>query len=377
MKISILAGAASQTVNVFIRNSGSSTGAGLTGLVFNSAGLTAYYALPKAAAVQITLATLAAVTSSYSSGGFKEIDATNMPGWYRFDIPDAALASGRYVDIHFQGAASMAPCPVEIELTAWNNQDAVRGGLSAMPNAAAGASGGLPLSADSSGRVDVLKVAGTTQTARDLGASVLLSSGTGTGQLDFTSGVVKSNLAQILGTALTETSGYLAAGFKKFFNIAVPVMTVAGVDQTGDGYAGTATLLSRVPGTVEPQTGDSYARLGAPAGASVSADIAAVQAKTVNLPASPAAVGSAMTLTSGERTSIADAALARSLAAESYASDGAVPTLSQILYMIWSAIADVSVAGVTLTTRKLDGSTAAMTFTLNDSVEPTSVTRAT
>lgn len=47
-----------------------------------------------------------------------------------------------------------------------------------------------------------------------------------------------------------------------------------------------------------PQTGDAYARLGAPAGASVSADIAAVKNKTDNLPASPAAVGSAMTLTS-------------------------------------------------------------------------------
>ena len=45
-------------------------------------------------------------------------------------------------------------------------------------------------------------------------------------------------------------------------------------------------------------TGDAFARLGAPAGASVSADIAAVKAKTDNLPASPAAVGSAMTLTS-------------------------------------------------------------------------------
>lgn len=43
-------------------------------------------------------------------------------------------------------------------------------------------------------------------------------------------------------------------------------------------------------------TGDAYARLGAPAGASVSADIAAIQAKTTNLPSSPAAVGSAMTL---------------------------------------------------------------------------------
>lgn len=52
-------------------------------------------------------------------------------------------------------------------------------------------------------------------------------------------------------------------------------------------------------------TGDAFARLGAPAGASISADVAAVKsetaaikAKTDNLPASPAAVGSAMTLTS-------------------------------------------------------------------------------
>ena len=53
-------------------------------------------------------------------------------------------------------------------------------------------------------------------------------------------------------------------------------------------------------------TGDAYARLGAPAGASVSADVAAVKvdtaavkAKTDNLPASPAAVGSAMQLAAG------------------------------------------------------------------------------
>ena len=60
---------------------------------------------------------------------------------------------------------------------------------------------------------NTLRIGGTTQTARDIGASVLLSSGTGTGQLDFTSGVVKANLAQILGTALTETAGQIAAGF--------------------------------------------------------------------------------------------------------------------------------------------------------------------
>src|SRR6185369_15878436 len=193
MKLSIKAGATSQTINIFIQDSTSTSGAGKTGLVYNSSGLTAYYALPRAASAAITLATLAAVTSSYSSGGFKEIDATNMPGWYRFDIPDAALASGRFVGIHFQGVSNMAPLPIEIELTGWDNQDATRGGLTALPNANAGASGGLPLSVDSSGRVDVLKINGTSQTARDIGASVLLSSGTGTGQLSFTAGRVKSD----------------------------------------------------------------------------------------------------------------------------------------------------------------------------------------
>jgi hypothetical protein len=44
---------------------------------------------------------------------------------------------------------------------------------------------------------------------------------------------------------------------------------------TGDS-SGVTTLLSRIPGTVQPQTGDAYARLGAPAGASLAADIAAL-----------------------------------------------------------------------------------------------------
>jgi hypothetical protein len=123
MKLSIQAGSTSQTVNIFIQDSSSTTGAGLTGLVFNSAGLTAYYGLSRAAAAAITLATQT-VTGAWSSGGFVEISSANMPGWYRFDIPDAALASGRFVSLHLKGATNMAPLPVEIELTAINNQSA-------------------------------------------------------------------------------------------------------------------------------------------------------------------------------------------------------------------------------------------------------------
>lgn len=56
-------------------------------------------------------------------------------------------------------------------------------------------------------RVNTTYVGGTSQTARDIGASVLLSTGTGTGQLDFTSGVVKSNVTQFGGTNATATGG--------------------------------------------------------------------------------------------------------------------------------------------------------------------------
>jgi hypothetical protein len=58
--------------------------------------------------------------------------------------------------------------------------------------------------------VNATKIGGTSQTGRDLGASVLLSSGTGTGQLDFTSGVVKGNVTQWSGTnvASPDTAGY-------------------------------------------------------------------------------------------------------------------------------------------------------------------------
>jgi hypothetical protein len=312
MKLSIKVASTSQTVNVFIQDSSSTTGAGLTGLVFNTASLTAYYALPKAAAVSITLATLAAVTSAYSSGGFKEIDATNMPGWYRFDIPDAALASGRFVSLHLKGATNMAPLPLEIELTGWDNQSATDGGLSKLTS----------LTFTGANKVDasMRDCGGTTVTARDIGASVLLSAGTGTGQLDFTSGVVKANLAQILGTALTETAGLLAGGFKKFFNIASPVSTMDVLARV----TLTDTVTTYTGNT--PQTGDSFARLGAPAGAShavdtaaVKTDTAAIKLKTDNLPAIPAAVGSAMTLTSGERDSTADALLARNVAGGSSA----------------------------------------------------------
>lgn len=62
---------------------------------------------------------------------------------------------------------------------------------------------------------------------------------------------------------------------------------------------------------------------------------------------------------------------------EAYAADGAAPTLAQALFAIQQFLQERAVSGTTLTVKKLDGSSTAMTFTLDDSASPTSLTRAT
>lgn len=87
-------------------------------------------------------------------------------------------------------------------------------------------------------KVDTGFLAGTAQTARDIGASVLLSSGTGAGQLDFTSGVVKSSLVQILGSVISGTAAQIAAAFTKFFDKATPTGTINSIPDVVAGAAG-------------------------------------------------------------------------------------------------------------------------------------------
>jgi hypothetical protein len=187
----IKSGSTSQTIDIFVLNSSSTVGAGLTGLVFNSAGLTCYYRKGAlGAATSVTLATLALITTAWSTGGFKEVDATNMPGLYRFDIPNAALDTAGITVIYFKGATNMAPVVLEIEVVAVDVFDGVRMGLTSLPNAVAGAINGVPLSVAAGGAVNTLQINGTAQTARDIGASVLLSPGTGTGQLSLSTGAV-------------------------------------------------------------------------------------------------------------------------------------------------------------------------------------------
>lgn len=142
MKLDETVGATSRIWQIFIRDSSSTTGAGLTGLTSGSSGLTAYYHKntdTTATAISLTTMTVGTFTSS----GFAEIDSANMPGWYQLCPPNAALSTGQSTSLHLKGATNMAPLPIEVQLVAYNPYDAVRLGLTALPNANAEASGGL------------------------------------------------------------------------------------------------------------------------------------------------------------------------------------------------------------------------------------------
>lgn len=143
MKLVKKAGAVSEIWQVWIADSSSAVGAGLTGLVFNSAGLTAYF--HRDVDTTATLITLVTMTvGTFTSSGFKEIDATNMPGWYQFCPPNAAIAAGaKSCAFLLKGATNMAQLAIEAQLTAADFDDAVRHGMTALPNAAAEAAGGL------------------------------------------------------------------------------------------------------------------------------------------------------------------------------------------------------------------------------------------
>lgn len=106
-----------------------------------------------------------------------EMDATNAKGWYLFDLAQAETNADACL---FTGKSTTANISLVGQLV-----------FTTPANFST-------LSVDSNGRVDVIKVAGTTQTARDLGASVLVAG-------DF-SATMKTSLGTAIVTELNTTT---------------------------------------------------------------------------------------------------------------------------------------------------------------------------
>ena len=111
--------ATSQIFQIFIQDSSrTDTIVGLTGLTYSSSGLTAYYHKENQTAGATSISLVDMTIGTFTSGGFKEIDATNMPGWYEFCPPNACFTSCNSVGIQLKGATNMMLVNIEVDLDA-------------------------------------------------------------------------------------------------------------------------------------------------------------------------------------------------------------------------------------------------------------------
>lgn len=261
----IAKGATSQSIYVVVLDSTSTTGARKTGLVFNTSSLTGYYVRNQGSATAITLATLAAANSAYSSGGFKEVDATNMPGVYRVDVPDAAFATGAdSVVVTLKGATGMVQVDEEVQLVAINPQDSVRAGMTALPNAAAEAAGGLytrgsgagQINQNANGQVDTRTVTMATDviTAAAIQADAIGAAEIANGAIDaatFAAGAIDAS------AIATDALGALELAAGAATEIAAAVWDEARASHTTAGSfgQGVASVQGNVTGSVASVTG--------------------------------------------------------------------------------------------------------------------------
>ena len=297
-KIKIKEATTSKLARIFVQDSSSTTGAGLTGLVYNSASLTSYWiAEGDASATSITLATM--TVGTWASGGFKEVDATNMPGVYEIGLPDVCVdaTSEGSVVVMLKGATNMAPVLLELELDGIDYTVAHATG-----SALATAQADLDIITGASG-VNLLTATQASIDAIEADTNELQTDWVDGGRLDL-------------------------------------IQDIIAVDTTTDIPA----LIATAQADLDTITGSDGATLATAQGNYAPAKVADI-------------LTTALT--------------------EAYAADGAAPTLTQAVMLILQHLSESSISSTTKTVKKLDGSTSAATFTLDDATTPTSITRAT
>lgn len=218
-KSALFGGTTSYIADIVIQNSSSSTGAGLTGLVFNSSGLAAAYKRKGDSSwTAITLVT--AATGTYTSGGFVQGDATKAAGAYEFGVPNACLASGvPSVIIHLYGGTNMIDVWLEFQIDAVNYQSptgfvasvpAVAGAVGSVTGAVGSVTGAVGSVSGSVGSVS--GAVGSVTNPASIAASILLTPSNKLG-VDVNNevtannvgggGTVAANITQVNGNTFT------------------------------------------------------------------------------------------------------------------------------------------------------------------------------
>jgi len=212
-------GSTNISVDLYIIDS--TTGQPELGVLFNTTGIDLEYRRDLSAIVNVTEVTLAALTTAHTDGGFLD----GGYGSYRFDVPDAAFATGaRKVTI--QGTVTgMIVLPAVIQLVDFDPEDSVRMGQTALPNAAADAAGGLPVSDTGALDLDALNAAAVRLTAV---RAQVLDDWVNAGRLD---AILDSRMAE---ASIATTSGAV--------DLVVDVFNDVGITQAGADKVWGSTL---------------------------------------------------------------------------------------------------------------------------------------
>ena len=169
---------------------------------------------------------------------------------------------------------------------------------------------------------------------------------------------VATGTAQLGVNVVTEDNIDFGALKKTSLDAATPASVVGAVGSVTGNVGGNVTgSVGSVVGHT-PQTGDNYARIGA-AGAALT-DLG----------------GMSTAMKAEINDEIKDVILTDTIP-DSYATDGNQPTIAQAILAIQQMMQEKSISGTTLTVKKPDGSSAAMTFTLDSATAPTSISRST
>jgi hypothetical protein len=271
-----------------------------------------------------------------------------MPGVYRLDVPDAALATGvNAVVVMLKGAANMAPCVLELELTGIDNQNATTAGLVNLDAAITSrlaptvAARTLDVSATGEAGIDWANIGSPTTAVGLSGTTVKTATDVETDTADIqtrlpaalVSGRMDSSVGAMAANVMTAAAA--AADLTTELQTGLSTLTAAGVRSAiGLASANLDTQLTTI---------DDF----------LDTEVAAIKAKTDNLPAAPAAVGDIPTAVQN-----ADALLKRDMSVVTGEAARSLLNAIRFLRNKWS------VSGATLTVTKEDDTTAAWTATL-------------
>jgi hypothetical protein len=344
---------------------------------------------------------------------------------YHTYAPAQAETNYNLVAFTFTGTGAV-PVTVQVYTTSLNPHDTVRAGMTALPNAAADAAGGLIVS--DAGGLDA-------DAMRSDVAAILVDTGT-TLQAELDGIQADTEDIQTRLPAALGANGNIKADVRDWLGTAAATPTTAGIpdvnvfhvygNETAASelfalmveYAG-GTITTNIAGNLSGSVGSVTGAVGSVTGAvgSVTGNVAgsvgsvtgAVGSVTGNVGGNVAgsvgsvtgaintAAGTITTLDaldtaqdtqhSTTQTAIADVPTNAELAAaiitglttaltEGYRATGATGSVRDMLYELLAHMGESSIAGTTKTLKKLDGTTA-KTYTLDSSTVPTSITETT